>query len=106
MSFDINNVTERIVELGEEWADNNAAAEILEETKSTLLAELKTFSAEKSDAARETEAKANPRYKKHLEHMVEARRLANRSKVNYEAAKTWTDLLRTKEANLRAEMKL
>ena len=51
MSFDINNVTERIVELGEEWADNNAAAEILEETKSTLLAELKTFSAEKATAS-------------------------------------------------------
>lgn len=106
MSFDINNVTERIVELGEDWADKNAAADILEETKSALLSELKTFSMEKSDAAKETEAKANPKYKAHLESMVEARRVANRAKVNYEAAKTWTDLLRTKEANLRAEMKL
>ena len=106
MSFDVNKVTERIVELGEEWADQNAAADILEETKTALLSELKTYSMEKSDAAKETEAKANPKFREHLEAMVEARRIANRAKVNYEAAKTWTDLLRTKEANLRAEMKL
>lgn len=105
MSFDLNNVTARLVELGEDWADKDSAASFLEDTKTVLLAELKNGSMAKSDAAKEMEAKANPHYKDHIVSMADARRVANIAKVNYDAAKVWSSLLQTQESTKRAEMK-
>ena len=38
--FDPEKIFHQLAEAGEEWADKQAAAELLEETKKTLLAEL------------------------------------------------------------------
>jgi hypothetical protein len=80
----------------------NAAADLLEETKKSLIAELMTECNEKSSSAKETYALHQKRYRDHIESMVVARKAANKAKVRYDSAKVWVDLLRTQNANERA----
>lgn len=95
-----------LVKSGEDWADKDAAATLLEETKKSVLAKLKNESGEKTDAAKETVALCHPDYHQHLEIMVEARRQANRAKVKYDSAKTLAEMRRSEESTRRAEMNL
>lgn len=103
---DPNRLHSRLVELGEAWADADAAASLLEEQKKTVLAQLMSMSQANSSAAKETEALATPLFREHVEKMVEARRVANRMLVNYKSAQVWVDLARSVEATRRAEMRL
>lgn len=97
-------VYERLVREGDVWADALEAAELLEETKSSVLAELMS-GLEGSMASREMEARRNQKYKDHVTSMVKARKSANRAKVRFDAAKTWAELLRTKNANDRVTLR-
>lgn len=94
-------IHEKLVTLGSAWAEANYAADLLEETKKTELARLMN-KLEGSQAARETEAMANPLYREHIAKMTETRKTANIAKVKYDSAKVWVDLLRTQNANERA----
>ncbi len=102
--FEPAKIYAALIESGSEWADAEHGAAILEETKSSVLAQLKTEAGAKSDAAAETQAKADPRYREHLEAMVNARRVANLARVRYDAAKVLAEARRTESANRRAEM--
>jgi hypothetical protein len=104
LSMDIDGIFRKLETAGEDYADKESAASLLEETKKTLLAQLKTMSKASSDAAKETEAMASAGYKEHITNMVEARRQANRAKVRYEAMRVWVELKRTEAANERAAM--
>lgn len=98
---------QRLVDLGEDWADKNAAADLLEETQKTLLAKLTidaTLRGAKSVAAAEMVAKSSDEYAAHLVATNEARRIANRARVAYDAAKVWVEMARTLESSRRAEM--
>ena len=105
-NFDPNIIAHALSESGREWAEAEAIASQLEELKKVLLAQLKTQSSEKSDAARETEALASEEYKTHIIGMVEARKQANIKKVRHLTQKTKAELLRTQQSNLRAEKQL
>lgn len=91
---------------GEKWADEDAAATLLEETKHTMLSECMADHPEDSNAGAESKARRDPRYKQHVISMVEARRLANRAKVSYETMKAYEGLYRTRESTKRAEMNI
>lgn len=95
-----------IVARGELWAEADAAATVLEETKGTLLAKLlkEHFSepAWKADAL----AKGDPRFEEHIKAMVDARRLATLAKVRYDGAKAMGEFARSVESTRRAEMSL
>lgn len=104
MRLDPNEIAERMRLAGEEWADLDAAANMLEESRKSVLAEL-TNQSEGSMAARESEALANPAYRLHITNMVTARKDANRARVKYDTARAWVELVRTSEATKRAEMK-
>ena len=100
--FDPEAIYQKLTDAGEEWADKDAAANILEETKKSLLAELKVgFTG--SDAERERNALAETTYKLHLKNMVAARREANRSKVRYDSMRVLAEMRRTQESTRRAE---
>lgn len=105
MRFEPNEIAERMRLAGEEWSDLDAAANMLEETRKSVLAELVNQSKGGSIAAKESEALADPAYKLHLANMVNARKLANRARVRYDTARAWVELVRTSEATKRAEMK-
>lgn len=99
-------VYETLVKAGDDWADAQAAADALEETKKSVLAQLKLGSSASSDAAKETQALADPAYIKHLDDMVKARRLATKLRVRYDSAKVLSEHRRSQEATRRAEMNL
>ena len=96
----------RIVELGEAWADADAAAALLEETKKVVAARLFLNAAGKSVAEREAMALASDDYRQHIASMVEARRVAQRAKVKYDGSKTWVDMVRSLESTERTRMQL
>lgn len=89
---------------GEEWSDKDAAANALEETKGSVLAELTNQAEGSSEAQKKSLALADPAFKLHLTRMVDARKEANRAKVRYETGKIWAELVRTRESTKRAEM--
>ena len=106
MNFNPSELYQRTTDLGDDYADKNAAASLLEETRKTLLAKLALESTENSMHAKESRARCRPEYKEHVESMVEARRLADRAKVKYQAAQKYSDHLQTLSANERAEMRM
>lgn len=102
----IDQIAAELKKRGEDHADKEAAASALEETKYTVLAECMADWPEDSNAAAETKARRDPRFKEHLAAMVEARRMANRAKVSYETMKAYEGLYRTAAATKRAEMQI
>ena len=96
----------RMVKLGEAWAELNAAADLMEESKKPQLSYLIVRSELKTVAEREASALQSPEYRMHLEAMVEARKQANIARVHYDAAKSWVEMSRSIESTRRAEMTL
>lgn len=101
--FDPDRIYKQLADAGEDWADKQAAAELLEETKKTVLAELKNKEHGTQDA-RESAALASPTYKLHVTNMVTARKEANRAKVKYDSMKVLAEMRRTQESTRRAEI--
>lgn len=118
--FDPNKLTNEVIKSGEEWADQDAAASNLEETRKSLLAKIQLEFMEqgmrsgalgekpKPMPASQAELRAlcDPRYEQHLELMVEARREAHRSRVRYDLGKLRLELMRSLQATMRQEMRL
>lgn len=105
--MDLNRAYHEMLRAGEDWADKQAAAQLLEETAKSVLADVVTrLMEDMSGAAAERIARGEPDYRQHVANMVEARRLANRARVNYDSKRTWLDLWRTGQATQRAEMQL
>lgn len=105
--FDPEKIYHNIVTAGEEWADKEAAASLLEETRKTVLAELvNSQPSAMSVAARESCALADPAYRLHVKNMVGARKAANVAKMRYDAVKVLAEMRRSQESSRRAEMRL
>ena len=103
MEFDPERIYHQIVTAGDEWVDKESAAELLEETKKTILARLALNSPAGSVSAKEQEAFASPAYELHVTKMVSAREEANRAKVKYDAVRVLAEMRRTQESTRRAE---
>ena len=95
-----------IVKRGEEWADKEAAAALLEETRKTVLALEMSGHGDIAVSKAEMHALASDVYRRHVISMVEARRQANKAKVAYDGAKAMMELARSAEATRRTEMGL
>ena len=106
MELEANKLYHKLTTAGSDWAEKQAAYNILEDTKSAILAQLMLKSQATSVAAREIEAKASKEFTEHVKTTQEAMKAALKAKVNYEAIKIWIDLKRSEEATRRAEMKL
>lgn len=113
-ALDPDKEVELVESLGLDWADKDAEASFLEETKKTLLAQLvqevqmgaKAAGGRALSATQaESMALADPRYEAHLQKMVEARKEANRAKVLYEAGRVKIELMRSLIAARREEMR-
>jgi hypothetical protein len=104
--LDPDKLYEKMVQAGDEWADLQSAANVLEDTRHTVLSRLMQKSQARSVAAQEVEARASVEYEDHVKAAQEAAALALKAKVKYEAIKVWVDLKRTEAANERAAMNL
>lgn len=103
---DPRTLTDRLIDAGEKWADFNAAADMLEETRSTLLAKITKEHFELPAWKAEAASKGDPRYEEHIRAMVDARQAANRARVRYDSGKAFVELARSAESTRRAEMNL
>ncbi len=95
-----------IVSRGEIWADADGAANLLEETRGTLLGKLLREHFDQPAWKAEALAKADPRYEEHIKAMVAARTVSNLAKVRYDGSKVLADLQRSAESTRRAEMQM
>ena len=108
MKIDPDKLRHDLIEAGEAWADADAACRALENSKSSVIAQaaLPWLDSGKSYAYSEAQARGSAMVVNHLEELAEANRVANLTRVRYEVAKIYVDLLRTQAATLRAEMQL
>lgn len=88
------------------WADLEAAASLLENCRSVFFAEWCVEAGDMPVNRAEQVVKAQPRWKKYNEQMVEARKAANVAKVRLESIKMRAMEQQARDANLRAEMRL
>jgi hypothetical protein len=108
LDFDPRAIANELVKHGHDWADKNCAAEMLEETKTTLRSTLASQFIKEAGTSEKakTLAEASPIYKEHIEAMVIARKESNKARVLYDSSKAYVDLIRSKESTLRAQMNL
>lgn len=106
MNLDANEIFHKLTEAGDQWADLQAAYNVLEDTKNAVLAKLMMKSQAPSVAAREIEAKASGEFTEHVKATQDAMKKALKAKVKYETMKMWVELKRSEEATRRAEMRL
>ena len=103
--MDVDKIASELLKMGTEWADKEAAASALEESRKSVRAQIAvSYVAEgNSAAASELRAEAAPDYKAHITSMVNARKEANKAKVRFDVSKIKVDLYRSAEATRRAE---
>lgn len=104
--LDPDKVYDSLVKAGEDWADKEAAASLLEETRKSVIAKLMNEAAQTSIAGKEMQALADETFVDFVKGMVNARKVANKAKVRYDSAKVLAELRRSEESTRRAEMNL
>lgn len=92
--------------VAKQWTDAEAAASLLEDTKSAVLAERMTAYAGLAVNRAEQLVKSSPEWSDHIKKMVSARRQANLLKVQMEYLRMKFAEWNSEQANKRAEMKL
>lgn len=88
------------------WVDAEAAASLLEDTKSALLAERMSMLGEMAVNKAEMTVKASPEWKENLRTISMARQAANRLKVQMEYLKMKFSEWQSHEATKRTEARL
>lgn len=89
-----------------EWVDIDAAARMLEEGKTTYLAQQKAKLGDIPDSKAERTVKSSPEWADYIKKMVNAKTAANRQKVELDFLKMRHMESTSEEANRRSERKL
>lgn len=92
--------------VAKQWVDADAAADMLEETKSAVLSQKMLALGEMPVSKAEMMVKASDDWKGHIVSMVDARKRANLLKVQLEHIRMRFGEQQSEEATKRAEMKL
>lgn len=105
---DVRNIpwSEQFRIVAKSWVDADAAATILEDTKSAVMAERMLALGEMAVNKGEALVKASPEWKRHVEAIVNARRAANRLKVQMEYLRMKFQEWSSYEATKRTEARL
>jgi len=98
--------SEIYAEAGDDWADKEAAASLLEDCKSAYMAELCIGQGDIPVNRAEMNVKASRKWREYIENMVEARKQANKARVYLESIKMRAMEQHSKEATFRAEARL
>lgn len=88
------------------WVDLDAAASLLEETKSAVLAQMMLAQGDMPVSRAEMNVKGSLEWSDHLKSMVEARREANLAKVQMKYIEMKHHEWQSANANLRHEVRL
>ena len=92
--------------IGLQWADADAAARMLEESKPAFLAQLITKQGDIAYNRAETAVKASAEWSDYIRRMVDAKQKANRLRVELEYFRMEFMRQAGENANRRAEMRL
>lgn len=108
MDFDPAKLASDLLKHGHEWADKKAAAELLAETKGSILSQIALKFLADGCAVNKAEmmAEATQEYQDHVKSMVLAKKEAIKAEVQYNADRTYIDLVRSQESTKRAEMNI
>lgn len=99
-------LSEQFRVVAKQWVDADAAANILEDTKSAVLAERMVALGDMPVSKAEMQVKASKEWREHVESIGTARKEANRLKVQLEYIRMQASEYQSAEATKRAEMKL
>ena len=99
-------ISEQWQKAAQHWVELEAAASLLEDTKSSVLSQLMLQSTEKSVAAKEMVVKASPGWLDHVRKIGEARRAANLAKVEADYLRMKMQEWISADANHRLQAKL
>lgn len=99
-------ISEQYRIVAKQWNDADAAATILEETKSAILSQKMVALGDMPVSRAEMQVKASPEWMHFIEGMVTARKAANRLKVQLEYLRMRHAEHQSAEASKRAEMRL
>lgn len=81
-----NELYQKLVELGDDWADKECAASMLEEARKSLISQIATTEyANESAVKAEMLARASRKFKDYIVKMCKARKEANKAKIRYMA---------------------
>lgn len=89
-----------------DWVATDAAARMLEEGKTTYLAQQKALLGEMPDSKAERIVKSSPEWADYIKKMVNAKTAANRQRVEIDYLKMRHMERTSEEANARSERKL
>lgn len=106
MVEDNRPLSEIYLEAAEDWVDKEAAAQLLEDTKSAVMAQRQLALGDIPVNRAEQIVKASPEHYADIERIVEARRVANLAKANLEYIRMLHMERTNEEANHRAGMRL
>lgn len=108
MTFDPATLARTMFEHGRDWAEANCGADLLEETRRTLRSQiaLRFLPDAGSVSKAEMHAEATQEYIDHIKSMVEARKIANIARAQFDADRAFIDLVRSQESSRRAEMSM
>lgn len=104
VQFDPNDIFLKLEAAADEMSEAEEVAQRLEELKSVLLAEIAVQFKDEGKAIGECEmrAKADPKYRAHVEGMCVARRRANRARAKYKDLLVLAEMRRTQESSARS----
>lgn len=97
---------ERLISLGDEYAEARANLENLKNTKATVLAVAGHESGETSAAGQSAAAARSESYRQWCLEFAAAFRECERLRLRLEAGKLWLEVARTVESSRREEMRL
>jgi hypothetical protein len=99
-------ISEQFRQASEVWVDADAAAELLENTKSAYLSQQMQAHANLPVNRAEQIVKSSKQWTDYVEKMVQARKAANRAKVQVEYLRMKFNEWQSEEANKRVEARL
>lgn len=99
-------ISEQYRVVAKKWVEAEAAASMLEDTKSAVLSQQMIALGEMPVSKAEMLTKANPEWADHVKKIVEARAAANLLKVQLEYLRMKSGEQSSAEASKRAEMRL
>ena len=99
-------LSEQYAEIGAQWVDADAAAEILEQVKSAFLSQRMQLMAGQPLNRAEAMVKSSPEWRDYIEKMVNARKRANLLKVQMDTIKMRASEWQNEEANNRIQARL
>lgn len=91
---------------GVDWAEKEAAASLLEDSKSAVMAQRQAMLGDIAVNRAEQIVKASPEWMDYIEKTIEARKAANIAKVHMEAMKMRFQEYMNTEANHRTEVRI